>query len=470
MTATTTLRDDDLATLEQELSGRLVRPGTADFDAQVTGFNAAVVHRPDLVVQVADAEDVRTALRFAAVHQLPVAVQATGHGAVAPIEAGILLRTDLMSEVRIDVERGTATVGAGARWRDVIPAAAAHGLAPLNGSSSGVGVVGYTLGGGLPVMGRTFGFAADRVRSLDVVTADGELHTVTPDREPELFWGLCGGQGNLGIVTSIVVELVPVTAVYGGGLFFGAEHIAAALHAYRAWCADLPEAMSSSVAILRLPPAPEIPEPLRGRTVAHVRICHVGAPEDGERLVAPLRSAAPVLADTVGVLPYERIDTVHQDPDHPVPVCQRGALLAELPEAAIDALLATAGPEVQAPLVVCEIRQLGGAFSRRPPQGNAVGGRDAAFSLVAIGLMTPDTAAPATAAVDRVIAALQPWSTGGTVVNLHGTLGDEADRARAWDPETYERLLELSRRLDPSGLLRSGHAIGRIATGARTGS
>lgn len=447
--------------LAAELTGPLLLPGSSAYDEEVAAFNTAVSHRPAVVVGAASAADVQTALRYAATHALPVGVQATGHGATAPIDGGMLVTTQRLDSVVVDPARRTATVGAGVRWRAVIDAAAAYGLAPLNGSSSDVSAVGYTLGGGLPVMARTFGFAADRVQAFEVVTADATVRHVDATTEPQLFWGLCGGKGNLGIVTAMTVELVEVATVYGGGIFYAAPHIAVVLHAYREWSAALPEQMSTSVAILRLPPAPEIPEPIRGQTLAHLRVCHVGDSAEGERLVAPMRAVAPAVLDTVAVMPYTAVDTIHQDPDHPVPFCHRGALLAELTAETIDALLAVAGAEIRTPLMLCELRHMGGELRRGPAGGNAVGGRDAAYSLFAIGILTTDTAQAAPAAVDAVIAAADPWSTGHTLVNLHGPLGEETDRARAWDTSTYQRLLDLSRRLDTTGLLRHGHAIGR---------
>jgi FAD/FMN-containing dehydrogenase len=450
-----------IETLADELTGPLLRPGDAAYDEEVAGFNTAVVHRPDVVVGATNTRDVQAALRHATERGLPVAVQATGHGATTPFAGGLLISTRRMNAVRIDAREQTATVAAGARWRAVIDAAAPHGLAPLSGSSSGVGVVGYTAGGGLPVMCRTFGFAADAVRAVELVTADGDVHRLDADREPELFWGICGGKANLGIITAMTIELVPVSTIFGGGIFYAAEHIADVLHAYPGWAATLPETTSTSIAILRLPPTPQVPEPLRGRTVAHLRICHVGDTGDGERLLAPLRTGTPTLVDHVGEMPYTAIDAIHADPDHPVPVCQRGELLHDVTPATIDALLAVAGPDVQAPLVVCELRQMGGALTRGPAAGNAVSGRDAAYCLSAVGMLTPDTAEAAPAALDAVIDAVRRWSTGTTLVNMHGTPTDEKDRARAWEPATYRRLVQLSRRLDPAGLLRHEHAIGR---------
>ena len=454
----------DIAALRAQLTGSALLPDDPGWDAEVSGFNSAVTQRPAVAVAAAEASDVQAAVRYAADSGLSVAVQATGHGANVPMTGGLLVNTRRLDGAHVDPETHVATVRAGTPWRQVVDAAAPHGLAPLNGSSSGVGAVGYTVGGGVPVIGRTFGYTADYVTRLDVVTADGRLRQVDAESEPDLYWGLRGGGGSLGIVTAMTVGLVPVATVYGGGIFYAAEHLATALDAWQAWCADLPESVTTSVAILRLPPAPELPEPLRGQTVAHLRFCHIGSAADGADLVAPMRSAAPMLADSITELPYAAIDAVHQDPDHPVPVCQRGVTLGECTSETIATLLEVAGPDVRTPLMLCEIRQLGGALGRPPAGGNAVGGRDAAFSLSAVGMLTPETATIAPAAVDELLAAAAPWATGYTLLNLHGAPRDDADRARPWDAATYRRLCELRARVDPSGLFSYGHYVGdRVA-------
>ena len=450
-----------LAELRARVTGTVAEPGHPRWEVEVAGFNRAICHKPALVVAVEAADDIVAAVRYAAAYGLPVAVEATGHGAHLPVSDGVLIKTHRLDAVTVDRGASTATVQAGARWRQVIDAAAPHGLAPLSGSASGVGAVGYTVGGGLPVMGRTFGFAADYVRSLDVVTADGQLRTVDEHTEPDLFWGLRGGGGNLGIVAAMTIDLVPVSTVHGGGLFYATEDIPTVWHAWREWCPDLPESVTTSVAILRVPAAPEFPAPLRGRTICHLRFCHVGAVTDPVALLAPMRAVAPALLDTVGEIPYTAIDGVHQDPDHPLPFCHRGLLLGELTAETVDALVAATGLEVTAPLLMCEIRQLGGALRRAPDGGSAVCGRDAAYSLVAVGLVAPDSAALATEAVDAVLSAAEPAATGQSMLNLHGVPGDDLDRARAWKPPDYQRLLDLVARHDPQGLFRFGHAIGR---------
>jgi FAD/FMN-containing dehydrogenase len=456
----------DSQELAATVRGTVYRQDDAGYGPEVAGFYLATTHRPALAVAATCADDVAAAVRFAAGRGLPVAVQATGHGAVTAVDGGVLINTRAMADLAIDPRERTATVGAGVKWKAVVEAAAAHGLAPLNGSSSDVGVVGYTVGGGLPLMGRTYGFAADHVQRMTVVTADGEVREASPTSEPDLFWGLRGGKGNLGIVTEITVDLVPVRRIYGGGIFFPGEHAPELLRAYRDWVGGLDEQTNTSIALLRLPPIPDIPEPLRGRFVVHLRIIHVGDAESGERLVAPMRAVAPAIVDLVGEMPYTAIDSVHQDPDHPVPAHERGVLLSALDDAVVAQLLELAGPGVQTPVMIVEIRHLGGALSRPPAVANAVDNRDAAFVLEAIGVLMGPVAEIAPAATDALVASFARFSSrtgGATFVNFHGRPGDAADRARPWDPQTYARLCELKARFDPQNLFRFGHAIAPAA-------
>jgi len=362
-----------------------------------------------------------------------------------------------MQRLHIDPASRTATIEAGVKWRSVIDAAAAYGLAPLNGSSSDVGVVGYTVGGGLPVMGRTFGFSADHVRRMTVVTAAGEILEVTPEDEPELFWGIRGGKGNFGIVTEMTVNLMPVAQLYGGGIYYPGEAAADVLHAYREWSSTLSEQTSSSISLLRLPPLPEVPEPLRGRLTVHLRVAHVG--DGGPDCIGPMRAVAPSLIDGIDDMPYTAVDMIHQDPDHPLPAYERVELMPDLTSEAVDQLLAVAGPGVRTPVLFAELRQLGGALSREPAVPNALTGRDAGWSLFVLGLLMPPIADAVPSAVDGVMESMQPFTNGQTMVNLHGRPGDAADRARAWTPQTYARLCSLKASWDPANLFRYGHAL-----------
>jgi FAD/FMN-containing dehydrogenase len=459
----------DSSELAAAIKGAVHHPDDVGFADEVACFNLAMTHRPALAVAVTCTQDVATAVQFAATHDLPVGVHATGHGAATAIDAGVLISTRAMTDVSIDPAQRTATVAAGATWKAVVEAAADHGLAPLNGSSSGVSVVGYTVGGGLPVIGRTFGFAADHVRRMTVVTADGAVREVSPSSEPDLFWGMRGGKGNLGIVTEITVDLMPVSRIYGGGIFFAGENAPELLRAYRDWSAGLDEQTNTSIALVRFPPIPDIPEPLRGRFVVHLRVAHVGDAAAGEQIVAPMRAVAPAIVDLVGDMPYAAIDSVHQDPDHPVSAHDRGMLLASLDDEVVNQLIELAGPGVQTPVMIVEIRHLGGALARQPAVPNAVDNRDAAYGLEAIGVLMGPAAEIVPAATDALVASFAPFSTrpgGATFVNFHGRPGDAADRARPWSDATHARLAGLKALYDPNNLLRFGHAIAGAAVPA----
>ncbi len=453
---------DHVRALGERLRGSVQAPGGADWEEECSAFNLAAVPHPQLLVCAADRDDVAEAVRYAGEQGLPVGVLSTGHGcALGPttIDRGLLISTRRMQELRLDPERHSVTVGPGVTWKQVMEAAAPYGLAALCGSSSGVGVTGFCLGGGLPVLGRAFGFAADHVEELEVVTGDGEVRRVDREHNPDLFWGLRGGKGNLGVVTSLTISLPQVASVYGGCIFYGQDHIAEVLRAFPAWASTLGTDSAGSVAVLRLPPLPQLPEPLRGQTVVQLRFCHLGEDAEGARLLEPMRGLAPALIDGVQRIPYSALDSVHMDPDSPLPYEERGGLLRELPPEAVEALLGVVGPEQRVPILVCELRLLGGELSREPEGGNAIGARDAAFTVFAVGVLTPETAPGLAASLDAVVEAVRPWSTGHTFANFHGQPGDAADRARAWTPDNYQRLRALAQRYDPEGLFRFGLSV-----------
>ncbi|MFC3499660.1 FAD-binding oxidoreductase [Micromonospora krabiensis] len=445
--------------LATETVGPVLLPGEEGYDAECASYNLAVPQRPALVVGAARVADVQAAVRFAAEQGLPVAVLATGHSAHSSAGA-VLVNTRRMDAVTIDVEARTARVEAGVRWQQVVDAAGKHGLAPLNGASPTVGVVGYTLGGGLSPIGRTFGFAADHVRRIELVTADGQLRVATATEEPELFWALRGGKGNFGVVTALEFNLFPVSHLYGGGLFFAGERAAEVFNAWGRWSADVPDEMNSSIALLQLPPVPEVPEPLRGGMVVHVRIAYVGSAEEGERLVAPLRAIAPVLIDSVTEMPYTAVASIHADPPFPIPIVDRSGLLREFTSELVDAIVAQAGPDAGSPLAIVELRHLGGALNRRPPSGNAMDLQGATFTCYAVGIGGPDQAEAIQAHLTRVFEAIQPWSTGRRFVNFL-TAGDVTAEAvaEAYLPETYRRLAAIKGSYDPTNMFRTTHNI-----------
>lgn len=444
--------------LDTAVDGTAVLPGNPG--AELDRFNLATPFRPSAVVTASGVADILATIRFAADRAVPLAVQATGHGSVPVTGDTVVLNTRRRNGIRVDPATRTARIEPGVRSGALIREAATFGLAPLNGASPLVGTVGYTLGGGHGPLGRAYGYAADLVRELDIVTADGEFRTTAPDREPELFWAARGGKGNVGVVTSMTLDLVPVTRLYGGGIYVDAVHAADVLHAYREWTADAPDELSSSVALLRLPPLDVIPEPLRGRFVVHLRIAYLGTAADGAKLVAPLRDAAPILVDTVTEMPYADVARIHQDPVDPGPYHERSGALRELTKSTVDTILDVAGPGTDYPGVSVELRHLGGALARTPDRPNAIPYREAAFSVFTVGIATGESVAPLRDAQRGLLDALSPWRLGGPFLSFLGPAEATPHEVEAaFDADTYRRLRTAKTHYDPHNLFRRNHNI-----------
>jgi hypothetical protein len=334
----------------------------------------------------------------------------------------------------------------------VIEAAAPHGLAPLNGSSSDVGVVGYTTGGGVGPMARTFGLASDHVRAFEVVTGDGVLRRVTASQHPELFFALRGGKGAAGIVTAVEFDLLPLPTFYGGALYFDGADIPAVIDRWRSWSAALPEQATTSFVILQLPDGPEFPPFLAGRMSIGVRYLWVGDAAAGAELLEPMRAVAPMLFDDVAVKPYTAIDSVHADPVDPMPVIDRGMLLTSLTDEAVERLLAMVGPGSDSPQVAVEIRQAGGALSRAGAHPSAFDHRAAGYSVLTIGIAFDPRVGPHSAALFE---ALGDWSTGGIWPNF-APPHDAASARLAYSPATLAKLAAVAERYDPDAVLAAG--------------
>jgi hypothetical protein len=441
------------------IRGPVLHPGDEGFDDEISGYNLLLRHRPALVVGATGAADVLAAVRFAAERGMPVAINATGHGPSVQADGAVFIHTKRMTGVRVDPSAKTVRIEAGVQSGRMVHEAAAHELAPLNGSAPDVGAVSYVLGGGVPMLGRRFGYAADHVLQIDVVTADGRLRQVSAEQEPDLFWALRGSKGNHGVVVSLEMGLVPISRLYGGGMYFAGEESARVLNLYRTWTETLPEPMGSSVLLIHLPDVPDVPEPIRGRHVIHVRFAWSGPMEEGERWVRPFREIARPLIDTVQEMPYRQVGTIHHEPTTPVAFAARNSLLRPLDEAAVDAMLEIAGPGTHAPYLI-ELRHLGGALSRPPRVPNAIGRRDAAFSLYSGAVVTPGRLEELRAAQATLHERLRPWATGAVCPNF--LIGPEVTpevMRSAYLPADFERLTALKKQYDPQNMFRINHNI-----------
>ena len=447
----------DVSNLRARVSGPVFVAGDDGYADESLAWILNFTHTPDVVVGAATAQDVVEAVKFAAANNLAVRVQASGHGSHVAITDGVLITTKRLDRLEIDPSTRIATIGAGLNWDPVIAAAGKLGLAPITGSSGTVGVVGLLLGGGLGPLARSYGFASDRVREFEVVTGDGELVRASAEENPDLFWALRGGKGGLGVVTEVSLELVELPTLYGGSLTFDAEHIETALRAWVTYTETADSKVSTSVALVRVPDLPFVPEPIRGHTMLAIRFAYTGDSATGEQLAAPLRAAAPVYLDELGEMPASEIARIHNDPPNPTVGWVSGRMLNGFDQDFVTTLLEFAAPGKQFPFVATEVRHLGAASLTDVGGGSAVGGRGAKGTLTVVGVPNPELfASVIPRAASAYFAALAPWIAAENNVNFSNSFASEKEYEAAWPTATFSRLAELKKKYDPKGLFVYG--------------
>ena len=336
-------------------------------------------------------------------------------------------------------------------------AAARHGLAGLAGSSPDVGVVGYTLGGGLSFLGRKYGLAASNVHAIELVTADGRLVRADREHEPDLFWALRGGGGNFGVVTAIEFRLFPARQMYAGHLWYPIERGPEVLQAWAELTrGEVPDELTTVGRFLQFPPIPDIPEEVRGQSFVIVEAFHLGGPARADELLAPLRALGPA-RDTIATVPVPAVSHRHMDPEQPVPYAGDGMLLADLPREAVDAFVQVSGATAAFPLLTVEIRHLGGELARPRPGHGALASIDARYVLHAIGMAPhPEATAAVMAQAGAVKQALAPWAARQMYLNFAET----ATPAKPlWTEPAYHRLRRIKAQADPGNLIRANHPI-----------
>jgi len=459
------------ARLTSALAGKVVIPEYGGFDEARRAWNLAIDQRPAAVAFPEFPQDVAAAVLFAREFGLRVAAQGTGHnaGPLGPLQDTVLIKTERMRGVSIDPARRIARVEAGALWLEVVEAAAQHGLAALAGSSPDVGVVGYTLGGGVSFLGRNYGLATNHVSAVELVTADGRLIRADRENEPDLFWALRGGGGSFGIVTAVEFELFPITEAYAGVLWYPIERGREVLHAWRELTNSerLPDELTTIGRFLNLPPIPEIPEPIRGKSFAAIEAYHLGDPAEADALLAPLRALGPV-NDTVAKVPMPALSHMHMDPEQPVPVAGDGLLVDHLTADALDAFVEVAGANARFPLLTVELRHLGGELRRPRPEHGALGSIDGDYLMFAASMVPkPELEAPVRTQVQAVKAALAPWAARQMYLNFAET---QPDPSTFWTEQAYHRLRRIKAAVDPDDLIRSNHPIPPAVASRRGGA
>lgn len=446
------------ARLAARCHGQVFTPDDAGYDTARAGWNLAVDQRPSVVVMAVSERDIANAVEYAAGEGLGVAIQATGHGIATPANGGVLVNTSRMRGVEIDPRSRIATVEAGAMWKDVVPKAHEFGLAPLSGSSSGVGVVGYTTGGGSGFLGRQYGYAADSVTGARVVTSNGGILDIDADNHPDLFWAIRGGTSNFGLITRLKFRMYPVSHFYAGGIYWPIELASEVAAVYREWSAAAPEELTSRLAFIHVPPLPYIPKELHGKWVISVQGAFNGPEQDGEELFRPLRLVDGAIEDAVRMIPFTASDSIARDPQQPVPATVHTELVDTIASGFVQYVVEDlASP--YSPVTMIELRHQGGAFARDPAVPSAVGIRPKGYMLNAIAAVLPGGGRQAAeAALSAIQTAARSWATGQCFLNGIDQFGAHRVRS-AYASETWAKLQSIKRRYDPENIFRLNRNI-----------
>ena len=443
--------------LQSRIHGQVLSEGDEAWDASRQTFNLTHDQRPAALVRPANADDVVETVRYAAQRGLRIAPQSTGHnaGPIEGLEDSLLVRTDSLKEVRIDVAARRARVGSGVRWGSVADPASEAGLAPLSGSSRDVGVTGYSLGGGLGWLGRKHGLQANAVTAIEIVTADGELRRIDHDNETDLFWAVRGGGGNYGVVTALEFDLFPAPEIYAGSLFFPFERGSEVMHAWHEFVsAGLPDELTTWAKLLRFPPLPDVPEAFRGQAFAVIQTAYLGSEAEGAELVRPLTDLGPEM-NTFAMVEPSALGYLAMDPEDPVPYTSRGRTVSNVSAAGIDAVVEAT---VESPaLVMTELRALGGALGRRAPGAGVRATLDGDYLMFALGaVFAPEAYDEVHSQAQRVDDALAPWDAGIHYANFEE---DKADARRFYDADSWRLLRALRTEWDPKGVFLANHEI-----------
>ena len=438
--------------LRNHVRGELLLPDDAKYPVARRCWNASVDRSPAGIVRCRDAEDVTRTLRIATEHGLPVTVRGGGHNVAGRAVADGALMIDLsgMRAVSVHADGRVAEVQGGALWHDVDVATARFGLATTGGLVSSTGVGGFTLGGGAGWLMRRLGLAIDNLRAASVVLADGRFVRASLDEHPDLFWGLRGGGGGLGVVTGFEFALHPLRQVYAGVILRPAEEAAIVLRAFRDFTADAPDAFCGLLVLTRAPPLPFLDAVWYGRPVVITALCWSGEPAHAEEALAPLRRVGSPIVDHVGPMPYVQWQHL-QDMGAPAGRYQYWKTVSyrSLPESAVD-VLAAAALSLPTSLSEIHVQHLGGAVARVPAEETSFGQRDAGVFVNLIGVTQWPEEFPS---MREQMRALHGHLSRGALPRLlpNFTDGDDGCVADQFGPELAARQQSLRRRYDPDG-------------------
>jgi hypothetical protein len=451
----------DLAT---RFGGALLVPGDEGYDEARLVWNGMIDRRPAVIARCESVADVQAAVDFARDHELPAAVRCGGHSAsgFGTCDDGVVIDLSPMKRIEVDPAAETARADGGLTWGEFDAATQEHGLAVTGGRFSTTGIAGLTLGSGSGWLERKCGLTADSLISVDVVTADGAVVTASETENSELFWGIRGGGGNFGVVTSFTYRLHQVgPLVYGGLMAAPPERAAETLRFVRDYFADAPEDLGAAVAFLSAPPEPFVPQEMHFQPCVGMVICWTGSLEEGERMVAPLREVMQPAVDMVQPMPYTALQSM-LDAGGPkgINAYMKAEFMTDLSDDAIEKLCRH-GANRAGPMAQILVEPMGGAIGRMGEDESALGRRDVRWCFHALGMwMEPgEEAAEAHMAWARNLADdMRPHTTDGVYLNFTSDEGEERVRA-TYGPEKYARLVALKDRYDPGNLFRLNQNI-----------
>jgi FAD/FMN-containing dehydrogenase len=454
------LEEKALQELRAIFRGELIARGDPGYDVARKVYNGMIDKHPALIARTVDIADTIAAVNFARENKLPLAIRGGGHNVAGfgTCDDGLVIDLSRMKGIRVDPVKRTVRAEGGCTWGDVDHATHAFGLAAPGGLISTTGIAGLTLGGGIGHLTRKYGLSCDNLISADVVTADGRLITASADQDADLFWGLRGGGGNFGVVTSFEFRLHPVSTVFAGPILYPLEKSKDALRFYRDYMAKAPEDMNAFFAFLIVPPGPPFPEHLHNKTVCGVVCCYTGSLDKAEQVVRPLREFGPPVFEHVGPIPFPMLQSAF---DALVPPGLQNYWKADFVKDLTDEVIEAHvkyGPDVPTIHTALHIYPVSGAAHRVGRDDTAFSYREAGFTHV-IAALYPDPAdTPKNKTwVQNYWSELHPHSAGGAYVNFMMEEGE--GRVAASYRDNYERLARVKAKYDPNNLFHVNQNI-----------
>jgi FAD/FMN-containing dehydrogenase len=450
--ATTVVQESALETLQTSLRGELLRAGQPAYEDARKIHNGMIDRHPALIVRCAGVADVMRAVDFARNNALLVSVRAGGHGVagLAVCDGGLMIDLSRMKGIHVDPTRQTARADAGVTWGEFDHETQAFGLATTGGVARPTGIAGLTLAGGHGFLMRKHGLACDNLLSVDVVTADGQLRTASATENPDLFWGVRGGGGNFGVVTSFEYQLHPVGLMLGGLLIYPMEQARQVLKFYHEFTSTAPDELGSLAVLGTLPD---------GAQAVVILLGYNGPVDQGEQVLRPLRTFGTPIADQISLLPYSALQSIVENFNPPgLRNYWKMNYLRDLPDEAIDVMVERYATN-STPFTHLVLYTLGGAVSRVGQNETAVAYRDARHAFITIGMWSDSAEDEQTIQWVRDLwSAMQPFAADGFYINYEADVAPDRVEA-AYGPEKYVRLVALKNQYDPENLFRLNQNI-----------